>query len=103
MDYKSSIYKDKYLRIEELVTKLNEASEAYYNGLEEIMSNYEWDTMFDELTSLETETGYILSISPTQNAGYGENNGEKEQHEFPALSLAKSKKITEIQDRKSVV
>lgn len=51
-DYKS--------RCKELVRRLNEASEAYYNGGEEIMSNYEWDAMFDELLSLEAETGLSL-------------------------------------------
>jgi len=88
---------EKNSRIEELVVKLNKASEAYYNGQPEIMSNYEWDAMFDELTSLESETGYILQNSPTQYAGYEDSNGEKEQHEFPTLSLAKTKKITELQ------
>lgn len=84
-------------RCEELVRQLNEASEAYYNGKEEIMSNYEWDAMFDELVSLENETGYILPDSPTQNTGIEENSGEREAHEFPALSLAKTKQISELQ------
>lgn len=88
---------DKKNRIEELITKLNEASEAYYNGKEEIMSNYEWDAMYDELTTLEAETGYLLPYSPTQNVGFEEGNGDKEQHEFPALSMAKTKQITELQ------
>ncbi|MDF2880037.1 MAG: ligase, NAD-dependent [Clostridiaceae bacterium] len=88
---------DKIKRIEELVTGLNKASETYYNKQEEIMSNYEWDAMFDELLSLEIETGHILPNSPTQSTGYEENNGEKEQHEFTALSLAKTKKIAELQ------
>lgn len=88
---------DKNKRIEELVAKLNEASEAYYNGQEEIMSNYEWDMMFDELTSLEAETGYILPDSPTQNVGYEASNGVKEEHEFPALSMAKTKQISDLQ------
>lgn len=83
-------------RCEELVKRLNEASEAYYNGREELMSNYEWDAMFDELAALEAQTGYILPDSPTQNTGYEENNGEKEAHEFPALSLAKTKQISEL-------
>ena len=48
---------DEKKRIEELVKTLNEASEAYYNGQDEIMSNYEWDGMFDELTRLEEKTG----------------------------------------------
>lgn len=84
-------------RIEELVIRLNEASEAYYNGRDEILSNYEWDTMYDELVMLEAETGYILANSPTQNVGFEESNGEKEQHEFPALSMAKTKSIAELQ------
>ena len=84
-------------RCEELVKRLNEASEAYYNGREEIMSNYEWDALFDELTALEEETGYILPDSPTRNTGYEENNGDREPHEFPALSLAKTKQVSELQ------
>ena len=84
-------------KCEELVRKLNEASDAYYNGREELMSNYEWDAMFDELSALEAETGYVLPDSPTQNTGYEENNGEREAHEFPALSLAKTKKVSELQ------
>lgn len=85
------------IRCEELVKRLNEASEAYYNGKEELMSNYEWDALFDELTALETETGYILPDSPTQNTGFEENSGERETHEFPALSLAKTKQVSELQ------
>jgi DNA ligase (NAD+) len=84
-------------RIEYLVTQLNAASAAYYNGQDEIMSNYEWDAMFDELTGLEKETGYILADSPTQNIGYDEKeDGQKEEHEYPALSLAKTKQIDEL-------
>lgn len=81
-------------KIKNLVNILNEASLAYYNG-EEIMSNAEWDAGFDELTKLEAETGYVLSNSPTQTVGAEENieTGSKEAHEFPALSLAKSKDI----------
>ena len=83
-------------RIDELVSLLNKASEAYYNGQDEIMSNYEWDAMFDELTRLENETGYILPESPTQNTGFEATKGEKEEHEFPALSLAKTKSVDEL-------
>ena len=79
-------------RIEELVKQLNAASAAYYNGQDEIMPNYEWDALFDELTTLEEKTGYIIKDSPTQNAGYEESgSGQKEPHEYPALSLAKTK------------
>ena len=50
--------RNKKQRIEELVRILNEASEAYYNDKDEIMSNFQWDALFDELTALEEETGY---------------------------------------------
>ena len=83
-------------RMEELILKLNQASEAYYNGQDEIMSNYEWDAMFDELSELEKATGQILPNSPTQNTGYEETAGKKENHEFPALSLAKTKEVSEL-------
>ncbi len=62
-----------------------------------MMSNYEWDDMFDELSRLEAETGYVLPDSPTHNTGYEENNGEREPHEFPALSLAKTKQVSDLQ------
>ncbi len=87
---------EKEKRIKELVEVLNKASEAYYNGADEIMSNYEWDALFDELTELENETGIVLPDSPTQNAGFEENSGEKETHEFPALSLAKTKLVDDL-------
>lgn len=88
---------DKKKRIEALVEQLNKASSVYYNGQDEIMSNYEWDALFDELISLENETGYVLPDSPTQRAGYEEEaSGEKEEHEYPALSLAKTKNIEEL-------
>ncbi|MCR5785624.1 MAG: NAD-dependent DNA ligase LigA [Eubacterium sp.] len=86
---------DKEKRIEELVKTLNEASLAYYNDRDEIMSNFEWDSAFDELSKLEEQTGYILPDSPTQNTGAEENisSGQRERHEYPALSLAKSKDV----------
>lgn len=85
-------------RIEMLVKQLNAASAAYYNGQDEIMSNYEWDALFDELTELEKRSGYVLPDSPTQNAGFKESgSGQKEAHEYPALSLAKTKQVSELQ------
>ena len=84
--------------MEELINKLNEASDAYYNGKDEIMSNHEWDAMFDELTQLEKETGIVLADSPTQKVGTDEIGGNglrKVKHEFPALSLDKTKDINE--------
>ena len=71
-------------KIDDLVESLNRASKAYYNGADEIMPNYEWDALFDELTQLEKETGYIRQDSPTQNAGYEAEAGNREPHEYPA-------------------
>lgn len=85
-------------RIEELVKILNEASEAYYNAKDEIMTNYEWDAAFDELVQLEEQTGFILPESPTQTTGITESENEnREPHEYPALSLAKTKSVEELQ------
>lgn len=90
---------DSRQRIDELVGKLNQASEAYYGGQEERMPNYEWDALFDELSALEKETDYIRGDSPTQTTSHSENElqedagGEKEPHEYPALSLAKTKDV----------
>ena len=61
---------DKKRRIEELIETLNEASAAYYDEASEIMSNYEYDALYDELESLENETGYTPLNSPTKNVGY---------------------------------
>lgn len=83
-------------KIDELVESLNRASKAYYNGADEIMPNYEWDALFDELTQLEEKTGYIRPDSPTHNAGYEAETGNREPHEYPALSLAKTKSIDEL-------
>lgn len=87
-------------RIDELVRELNKASEAYYNSKDEIMTNFEWDKKFDELSSLEEQTGYIRSDSPTRTTG-SQTNGfdeNREPHEYPALSLAKTKSIEKLQN-----
>ena len=75
-----------------LIEKLNAASDAYYNGRGEAMTDYEWDAMFDSLKKLEQETGTVLPDSPTNNVSADSVAGQKEEHEFPALSLAKTKK-----------
>ena len=80
-------------RMNELIDKLLLASKSYYSGQKEIMSDHEWDTMFDELSKLENESGIVLPNSPTRNVSHEEILGQKEQHEFPALSLPKSKDI----------
>jgi len=87
---------EKKQRIQQLVSMLNEASDAYYNGKGERMTDYEWDQRFDELKRLEQETGMILPDSPTQQVGEDNTAGQKEEHEFAALSLAKTKQVTEL-------
>lgn len=75
-----------------LVDELNRASDAYYNGKGELMTDYEWDAKFDQLRRLEQETGTILPDSPTQKVSADTTIGQKEPHEYPTLSLAKTKK-----------
>lgn len=87
---------DKKARILELIKALNSASDAYYSGKDEIVSNYEWDSMFDELTDLENETGFIFPDSPTQKVSAEKNIQGRVEHEFPALSLAKTKSVEEL-------
>lgn len=83
---------DKRKRIRELVDILNEASRVYYEGKDELISNYEYDRLYDELSELEDETGYILSSSPTNNVGYEvAKELPKYTHETPMLSLDKTK------------
>lgn len=82
--------------IQSLVNQLNAASDAYYNGRDELMTDYEWDAAFDKLKKLEEETGIILPDSPTQNVSADNVAGKKEEHEFPALSLAKTKKVEDL-------
>ena len=82
---------EKIRRMEVLIRTLNEASDAYYNGKAERMTDYEWDKLFDELRQLETETGTTLPDSPTQQVSEDNTAGQKEAHEFAALSLAKTK------------
>ena len=81
-------------RIKELVKLLNEASKAYYQQDTEIMSNREYDMLYDELVELEKETGITLSDSPTVKVGYELiSNLPKEYHQRPILSLDKTKDI----------
>ena len=89
---------DKEKRIDELVGRLNEASDAYYGGRDEIISNYEWDAMFDELKRLEDETGIVRDDSPTRTVSAESDAGSnREPHEYPALSLAKTKSVAELE------
>ena len=84
-------------RMKELVSLLNKASRAYYQEAQEIMSNYEYDRLYDELKELEDELGITLSNSPTVNVGYEVvSELPKERHESPMLSLDKTKEVEEL-------
>lgn len=86
-------------RIKELVQKLNEASKAYYQEDREIMSNLEYDRLYDELIQLEKETKVILANSPTVQVGYAAlDELPKEEHESPMLSLDKTKDVEELRE-----
>ena len=86
-------------RIKELVQKLNEASKAYYQEDREIMSNLEYDRLYDELVKLEQETKVILANSPTVQVGYQAlDELPKETHETPMLSLDKTKDMEELRE-----
>ena len=87
---------DKVDEIKQLIKELNNASYAYYNQVP-IMPDYEWDKMYEELQSLEKETGIVLSNSPTHNVGYKISDELKEvKHNHPMLSLDKTKSIEEL-------
>ena len=86
-------------RMQELVTLLNKASRAYYQEATEIMSNYEYDKLYDELLELEKELGITLASSPTINVGYEVlSELPKERHEKPMLSLDKTKEISRLKE-----
>ena len=85
---------DKIGRIKELIEILNKASRAYYAEDVEIMSNFEYDKLYDELLMLEAETGTVYANSPTQNVGYEVvSELPKEKHPSPMLSLDKTKEV----------
>lgn len=87
---------EKLLQMKSLVERLNQASNSYYNGKGELMTDYEWDALFDQLKRLEEETGEILPDSPTNRVSEDSIVGKKEEHEFAALSLAKTKQVSDL-------
>ena len=97
MDQKQN--EDKILRMKELHRELLAASRAYYQESREIMSNFEYDRLYDELLELEKETGTVLAGSPTQKVGYEVlSELPKEAHEAPMLSLDKTKEVPVLQE-----
>lgn len=89
--------KNNISRMKALVEQLNQAAKVYYQGQDEIMSNFEYDKLYDELTALEKETGVVMANSPTTHVGY-ETISElpKEAHVVPMLSLNKTKEVSEL-------
>ena len=97
MDQKQN--EDKILRMKELHRQLLAASRAYYQESREIMSNFEYDRLYDELLELEKETATVLAGSPTQKVGYEVlSELPKEAHEAPMLSLDKTKEVPVLQE-----
>lgn len=90
---------DKKKRMQELIALLNEAGKAYYQGATEIMSNFQYDKLYDELAELEKELNVTLSNSPTVNVGYEVlSELPKERHEKPMLSLDKTKEVSSLKE-----
>lgn len=90
---------EKKQRMQELVELLNKASKAYYQEATEIMSNFEYDKLYDELLGLEEELGIAMANSPTVNVGYEVlSELPKERHEKPMLSLDKTKEISRLKE-----
>ena len=88
---------NKMERMKELTERLREASKAYYQEDREIMSNLEYDRLYDELEALEKETKVVLTGSPTVTVGYeAVDELPKEKHETPMLSLDKTKDVEEL-------
>lgn len=84
-------------RIKELISTLNKASDAYYNSGNPIMTDYEWDNLYDELVKLEEKTGVVYLNSPTQIVGYEvKTKLEKVTHSHPMLSLGKTKSVNDL-------
>lgn len=86
-------------RMKELTELLTKAGKAYYQESREIMSNFEYDRLYDELQKLEEETGIVLAGSPTRQVGYEVlEELPKERHEQPMLSLDKTKEVEVLKD-----
>ena len=90
---------EKMERMKYLTETLNQASKAYYAEDRELMSNLEYDTLYEELEKLEQETGIVLTNSPTVRVGYeAVEELPKERHESPMLSLGKTKDREELRE-----
>ena len=91
--------KQKLERMKELCAILSEAAKAYYQESREVMTNFEYDQLYDELLALEEETGTVFAGSPTQSVGYEVlSELPKERHDRPMLSLNKTKSVDELKE-----
>lgn len=90
---------DRIKQMQELIEQLNQAGEQYYQKNTEIMTNYEYDQLYDQLVELEQQTGTVLADSPTNKVGYEVVSSlPKERHIQPMLSLQKTKQVDELID-----
>ena len=88
---------EKIQRLKNLIAEMNTYRDSYYNESKSLVSDYEYDKLFDELVALEKETGIILSNSPTQSVGYEvKSKLEKVTHSHPMLSLKKTKLVNDL-------
>ena len=88
---------EKIHRIKELVELLNHYRNEYYNNQNSEISDFEYDTLFDELSNLELETGFVMATSPTQTVGYEvKSELTKVKHNHPMLSLDKTKDVNDV-------
>ena len=88
---------NKINRIKELVEQLNHYRNEYYNNQNSEISDFEYDQLYDELAELEKETGFVMSVSPTQTVGYEvKSELTKVKHNHPMLSLDKTKDVDEV-------
>lgn len=97
MNWQKELIKMKIDRIKELVKQLNYHRDLYYNNSRPEISDLEYDQLFDELSELEKETGFVLATSPTQTVGYEvKSNLTKVTHNHPMLSLDKTKSVDDV-------
>ena len=88
---------DKIKRLRELTEQLNQYRDSYYNNSESPISDKQYDDLFDELQKLESQTGIVMSNSPTHSVGYEvKSKLEKIKHSHPMLSLDKTKSIDDL-------
>jgi len=95
--FKGGVRLNKVERIRELIKRLNQYRDSYYNKSVSEISDHEYDNLFDELKKLEEETNIVMSNSPTHTVGYEvKSKLKKVKHSHPMLSLDKTKLIDDL-------